>query len=111
MCDIVLIDGDHTKVGAIADILNFAKVARCNTTLLIDDIHTGPGLALQDKSVQGLLEIDEWNMYDKGDMSNPCLRVPPWSKKHVPGFHGVLGGHTCLAKWGWARGRYVHACV
>lgn len=103
-CDIVLVDGDHTEAGAYSDISNFASVTKCNSTLFLDDIQTGPGFAARESVRKGLVLIDEWNMHGAHSPFNPCLRVAAWSKKYK--HHG----DKMCQEWGWAVARYVSEC-
>ena len=36
-CDLIAIDGDHSERGALADIMNMAKLAACRNWVLVDD--------------------------------------------------------------------------
>ena len=47
-CDVALVDGDHSFAGSKQDLINIAQMAKCNATLLADDINEGPGQALKE---------------------------------------------------------------
>lgn len=47
-CDVALVDGDHSYEGSKQDLVNMAQIAKCNATLLADDINEGPGQALKE---------------------------------------------------------------
>ena len=97
VCDIVLVDGDHSAHGAFADINNMRDVARRGAVLLIDDIIDGPGVALRRAADEKIISHVEWHRYDKQSRANPCVRR-------------VRGARfLCLQAWGWARSRYVIA--
>mmetsp|Transcript_46181 Transcript_46181/g.86180 ORF Transcript_46181/g.86180 Transcript_46181/m.86180 type:complete len:249 (+) Transcript_46181:619-1365(+) len=105
-CDVLLVDGDHSYEGALIDIRNFANVAACNSTLLIDDIHEGPGRALHQGVEEGLVNILEWHMYQAGDFENPCIRVHLTNTDIARG----IKPYKCLKRWGWAKAEYRNRC-
>ena len=96
-CDVLLVDGDHSARGSFLDISNMQGLAKPGATLLIDDIHDGPGVALRKAEARGLLNITSWNMYNRTQKENPCIR-----RVRPPMWH-------CANNWGWALGRYMHA--
>lgn len=101
-CDVLLVDGSHTRNGASADLRNFRRVAACNATVFVDDLDEGPGEAFREAAAAGWLRVDEWNAYPGRDRANnPCTRGPS-------------GGLRCPKGdgWGWGRATLVgaHAC-
>ena len=59
MCDVLLVDGDHTRCGAHADIINMRQLSKTGTILLIDDLNEGPGAALWRVERDRLVEVLE----------------------------------------------------
>lgn len=107
VCDIVLVDGDHSTEGTISDVLNFRKLARCNATLLIDDLNEGPGAALKSLEQRGIIEVLERHTYDLATSPHTnCVRC----FKTVKGTHEApcKNGLRCFERWGWAIAKYVN---
>ena len=94
ICDVLFVDGDHTKVGARTDLRNFRAAAAPNATLVVDDIQMDPGLSLRDAERTGLLRIREvYGPYDSPSPYNGCMR-------------GVRGRLLCVP-WGFAAAEYT----
>ena len=95
-CDVMLVDGDHTLEGSLADIANVAHLAPCGPhTVLADDTtrfdesaasgvpsaaelggdSAGAAVFIANKS--GLLVIDEAHQYASNGTDNPCLYGRP----------------------------------
>jgi len=106
-CDVALVDGDHSFAGSKQDLINIAQMAKCNATLLADDINEGPGQALKEVEALGLIVLTEWNMYDKGAPENPCVRTHIGKTVNRSPRFGDL---RCM-EWGWAMGRFVSNCA
>ena len=96
ICDILLVDGDHSANGAYRDIVNMRELAKPDAILLIDDISGkhGPGDALRKAEQEGLVRVLRWNEYNHSAPENPCIRRvrPPM--------------YNCPNRWGWAMARY-----
>tara|TARA_B110001452_G_C15232565_1_gene426872 strand:- start:307 stop:2625 length:2319 start_codon:yes stop_codon:yes gene_type:complete len=101
-CDVVLVDGDHTRCGAHADIINMRQLSKTGTILLIDDLNEGPGAALWRVERDRLVEVLERHSFNEtsrvGDADNPCIR-----RVRKPHWH-------CPKEWGWAVARYLDPC-
>jgi len=105
MCDIILVDGDHSD-GAYDDIRDFRPLAACDARLLLDDIvptsnparlNVGPQRAIRRARAEGILEVVKEHVYNQTSRDNPCLR-------------DKLGGRPhCYYPWGWAIARYVNS--
>lgn len=113
-CDVMLVDGDHSLEGSLADIANMAHLAPCGPhTVLADDTARfdefaasgvpsaaelggdGAGAAVFIANKSGLLAIDDAYQYKSSGPDNPCLR----STK------GRLA--ICPAKWGFVTAHYT----
>ena len=94
LCDILLVDGDHSAQGAYHDIINMRELATADAILLIDDISTGPGSSLRRAEAEDIVRISSWNEYNRTAPENPCLRRirPPM--------------YNCQDRWGFAIARY-----
>ena len=103
-CDIVLIDGDHSRAGAYRDLVAMSKVAACNATVLIDDINEAPGEALKQAEREGLVEVLYRDMYRRGKKGS--TRSPGGS--FFPAC-ALKRTHTliCAPTWGWALARFT----
>ena len=107
VCDVVLIDGDHRAKGVYADVRSFASLARCNATLLIDDLNEGPGEALRKLVSEGVVEVVEEHRYTlPASPETNCVRcLRPGKKGQVP----CVNNTRCFPEWGWAIARYAAA--
>jgi len=93
-CDLMFIDGDHSRAGAKQDMLEMAVAAAPGAALVVDDLATGPGEALTElaSAEAPLLTVPEqYGPYAPNSTHNPCLRTQ--------------AGPLCIA-WGFAVARY-----
>lgn len=81
MCDLLLIDGDHSD-GAYYDMRDMQPLAACDAPVLLDDIvgtHEGKALgvqrALQRATYEGILRVVRRFEYNITTRDNPCLCV------------------------------------
>lgn len=102
MCDVILIDGDHSD-GAYLDIRDFKPLAACHAHVLLDDTlptsfgaNAGPRNAIARAQKEGLLHVVRNHGYNRTTRDNPCLRDKFGGRPH------------CFNPWGWAIGRYGH---
>jgi len=104
LCDVILVDGDHSEHGAYKDIVDFHPLAACNANVLLDDVmesarrfnaNGGPQRALARAESDGKLRVIERHVYNVTGPDNPCLR----SKDNPRITH-------CINPWGWAVARY-----
>lgn len=98
MCDLILIDGDHTA-GCKFDMIAMSNAAAPGARVVIDDIQMPPGTALSRLNASGLMRIEEWYgpykpLRGGGEPRNPCMRIqrPPYE--------------MCIY-WGFAVASYV----
>ena len=76
VCDMLLVDGDHSHSGAVADLQNFRPLAMRGAPVVVDDIATAPGAALKSLERSGLLLVREnYGPYDPPSRFNRCLRT------------------------------------
>ena len=107
LCDVILIDGSHSPVTAKIDVINFREVARCNATVLIDDLNEGPGEALHRLRKEGVLELIERHDYDLATSPETnCIRCHLQKISHSPHQIPCENGFRCFPKWGFAIARY-----
>ena len=93
-CDMLLVDGDHSLSGALADLRNFRPLAVPGAPVVVDDIATAPGAAIKALERAGTLVIREnYGPYDPPSRFNRCLRT-------------VNRGAMCLP-WGFSVAEYV----
>ena len=96
LCDMLLVDGDHSSSGAFKDLINFRAAAAPTSILVVDDINADPGEALRWAQARSLLRVSEvYGPFDAPSIYNPCMRAS-------------RGSSLCLS-WGFAVGRYVEA--
>lgn len=95
VCDILLVDGDHSERGAYYDIVNMRQLAKPGSTLLVDDLDGGAGRALRRAESEFRVAIDSWNVYNATALENPCVR-----RVRLPMLF-------CPRRWGWARAHFV----
>ena len=75
-CDMLLVDGDHSLTGAVADLQNFRPLSAKGAPVVVDDIATAPGAALNSLERSGLLHVREnYGPYDPPSRFNRCLRT------------------------------------
>ncbi len=93
-CDVIFVDGDHTRLGATADLRNFRALARPRAHVIVDDTATSPGIAIRALEREGVLRvIESYGPYDAPSRFNPCMR-------------SVSRGPMCLP-WGFVIAQYV----
>ena len=75
-CDLLFVDGDHEKHGAMSDMVNMREAAASGAHAIADDINTSPGRALEDLAVQGVVRIEEsYGPFEAPSPHNPCMRT------------------------------------
>ena len=77
VCDMVLVDGDHSDHGAYADIVALRSLTVPNALVVVDDIAVGPGKALaRATATGGMMElVEEYGPYPAPHEHNPCMRM------------------------------------
>ena len=76
VCDMVFVDGDHSYTGARADLLQIRNLSAFNATIVMDDIHAGPGGALETSCKRGLAHmVEQYGPFPPEHLHNPCSRV------------------------------------
>ena len=112
MCDVVLVDGDHSAKGAYRDLINMGRLAKPNAVLLIDDINEGPGKALRGAERDNIVRDVDWHEYNATSPENPCIRrvrpnIDPSLRRFAKTYGPSQGHWHCSPHWGWATARYV----
>jgi cephalosporin hydroxylase len=75
-CDMLLVDGDHSFAGAVADLRHLRPLAAHGAPVVVDDIATAPGAALKSLERSGVLLVREnFGPYDPPSAFNRCLRT------------------------------------
>ena len=93
-CDMLLVDGDHTLVGAIEDLRNLRPLAAKGAPVVVDDTASAPGVSLKAMVKSKWLVVNEaFGPYDPPTRYNRCLRTPS-------------RGAMCLP-WGFSIAQYV----
>ena len=93
-CDMLLVDGDHSLAGALADLRNFRPLAASGAPIIVDDIATAPGGAVQSLEKSGVLLVREtYGPYDAPSRFNSCMRT-------------INRGAMCLP-WGFTVAQYA----
>ncbi len=115
-CDVVLIDGDHSLNGVLADMAVAMQLVRCETnhTVLLDDVGmslSAAGRAVEQASHLGLLQVRQKFHYARSqEPDNPCLR---WFRRVRDGARGwTAGGRRvphlmCVNDWGFVVAQFV----
>ena len=94
LCNLVLVDGDHTPLGAERDLRNLRAAAAPNATVVVDDTAVGPGEALSRLSSTGAMRVRErFGPYDAPSGLNKCMPT-------------VTRGTMCLP-WGFSVAEYL----
>eukprot|EP00966_Prymnesium_polylepis_P042562 988925-Prymnesium_polylepis.2 len=125
-CDLVLVDGQHTAEGVVKDVINLRSIIAPGikgsaVKVFIDDINFGgPRTGLERSVKQGLIVIDQQNIFHGPGVNNPCLRVAgkrecygaePNSliatQTHLPSWGLSEGCLVCEPRWGFATGHFV----
>lgn len=75
-CDLLLVDGGHTQAAARRDLQMLRRAATKGARIVVDDIHTDPGMALVRLQSQKMLRILESYYFAKKTEHNPCQRKP-----------------------------------
>ena len=103
-CDVMLIDGDHSKDGVLADLSIMAHMAPCGAhTLLMDDIAdtTNVGVAVDQVRKSRFIDVTHHAVFaQNSDPDNPCMR---WKDKVVHAQKGV----RCAHRWGFLEARFT----
>ena len=73
-CDAALVDGLHTRAGAVKDLRNMRDAVACDHVLFVDDLQTEVGGVVDDMVAAGELEVLERQPFDRHDPAT-CLRV------------------------------------
>lgn len=75
-CELILVDGDHTLKGAVADLRNMRALAAPSALVVVDDIAVSPGVALSEMVREGAMRVREsYGPYDPPSRFNRCLRT------------------------------------
>lgn len=125
-CDLVLVDGEHSRDGVLRDVKNMrsmiAKGAKGSAVkVLIDDVNfAGPRAGLEAVVKQGLIVVDQDNLFHGPGHNNPCIRVAgkrecfgaePNSEvakqTHLPSWGLKEGCLVCEPRWGFATGHFA----
>ena len=106
MCDVILVDGDHTKEGAYIDVVNMNTLAKPGAPLFIDDINEGPGKALNRSEGEGIVNSVSRLQYWKLSSENPCTRRVRLHRSRNKRKNGLW---HCNPKWGFATARYLRS--
>ena len=94
-CDLTFIDGDHSTVGAMIDMLNMNNATAEGAYFVSDDINSNPGIALETLRALGHVRVTEsYGPYDAPHLYNPCMRSPSFRVNICKG-------------WGFAVSQYV----
>ena len=100
LCDVLLVDGDHSMRGAVADLQNFRRAAAPSAPVIVDDVAaingnpSGPKAALASLNASGELAILEtYGPYRPGSAHNPCTA-------------GIRHSINCVP-WGYVIAQYV----
>ena len=105
VCDVILVDGNHAPSGSKLDVINFREIARCNATVLIDDLNEGPGEALYKLRKEGILEVLERHDYDlQTSPETNCVRCLKQAQHSYQ--TQCVDGFRCFPRWGFAIARY-----
>ena len=100
----MLIDGDHSKDGVLADLSIMAHMAPCGAhTLLMDDIAdtTNVGVAVDQVRKSRFIDVTHHAVFaQNSDPDNPCMR---WKDKVVHAQKGV----RCAHRWGYRAARFT----
>ena len=79
-CDLTFVDGDHEGTGARRDIQWLAKTTApaAHNRLVVDDIHLGPGWAVNQEQLSGHVQVlEKYGPFRPDTLENPCMRRPP----------------------------------
>ena len=106
MCDVILVDGDHSKEGAYTDIVNMNTLAKPGAKLFIDDINEGPGKALNRSASEGVVDSVSRLQYWSLSSENPCTRRVRVHRSLNKRKNGLW---HCNPKWGFATARYLRS--
>ena len=101
-CDVVMIDGDHSYEGILADLKIMAHAATpCAHTLLMDDIGesaSGGLRAVRHAEHLGRLNVTKRYFYNRPQgPDNPCLR---WKENG-------RATHICFDSWGFLAAKFT----
>ena len=95
-CDMILVDGDHSLAGVLADLRHFRPLATKGAAVVVDDIAVAPGAAVKSLEQSGVLLVrEQYGPYDPPSRFNGCLRT-------------YNRGAMCLP-WGFTVAEYVSA--
>ena len=100
LCDVLLVDGDHSMRGAVADLQNLRRAAATSAPVIVDDVAaingdpSGPEAALASLNASGELAILEtYGPYRPESAHNPCTA-------------GIRHSTNCVP-WGYVIARYA----
>lgn len=97
-CDVVFVDGDHSRGGTTRDLLNMRQAASPSAIGVADDINSLPGAALEDLAARGSVEVlESYGPFEAPSRHNDCMRT-------------ASRGPLCLS-WGFAVFRYTNTTV
>ena len=101
-CDVTLVDGDHDGVAARWDLVSMRRAASPSTSLVVDDIHLGPGYAVAHEHEAGRVQVvEQYGPFQSATALNPCMRRPKGVELTKKLYHELC--HS----WGFVVGRFV----